>query len=303
MVRELNFENLALYALLRDETVKWAGLRNELAHVGSAAEILRARLGTQLLDDDFDEAIRNAEAEIRSFERDGIFVDTVLGREYPEQLRTIHDYPPVIYWMGHQDPDDYLAVAIVGSREPSEGALNFARELGLRLGKARIPVVSGLAHGIDVTAMRASLEAGNRTIGVIGTGVRHSYPAANREVQKEIASRHLLISQFRPDTSGSPRHFPMRNVVMSGFASLTVIAEASEKSGTRTQANAAVRHGRPLIISRAVHVRTTWGKRLVDDGYDVQVVGDAAEAESAIQRIHQRYSSLANWPAHPLLVR
>jgi len=289
MESALNVDNAALYALVRSGSTKWAALRNELALGLPPASVLRDSLGAHLITDEFDDAIRAAQSEIDEFERAGIHVDTAASHRYPAQLLTVHDHPPVIYWMGHQDQLDLRSVAIVGTREPSEGAVRFVSDLARMLAASSVPVVSGLARGVDSAAMQASLDAGNRTIGVIGTGVRKFYPRENRHLQEKIASEHLLISQFHPDSGAGKHTFPMRNVVMSAYSSLTVIAEAAEHSGTRIQANAAVRHGRPLIISRAVYLRTSWGRKLSDGGYDVQVVGTAEEALAAVLRVHSRY--------------
>lgn len=302
MAGEASTENLAFYALLRDGRWKWHQIRELIDRAGSPELALREQLSAHLIDDEYRQAVADANAAIAEFRAVGIHTDTYFSDGYPEQLRTVHDYPPVVYWRGHQEEADLRSVAIVGSRDPSEGATRFAMELAHLLGHQGIPVVSGLASGIDTVAMRSSLEVGNRTIGVIGTGLNHSYPKENTALQETVASEHLLLSQFHPDAAASQKTFPMRNVVMSGFSSLTVIAEASEKSGTRIQARAAARHGRPLIISRAVFIKTSWGRDLVNHGLDVAVVSDAAEALDAVQRIHDRRNArTANWASGTLL--
>lgn len=302
MGREVKQENLALYALLRDGSLKWNRIRDLIDHAGGAESALREHLAAHLVDDTYQLAVTGAQEAMAEFAAAGIHVDTYFGDSYPEQLRTIHDYPPVVYWRGHQDEADFRSVAIVGSRKPSEGAIRFVTELARLLARQAIPVVSGLAYGIDAAAMRSSLEAGNRTVGVIGTGLNRSYPRENASLQEAVARDHLLLSQFHPDAPASKMTFPMRNVVMSGFSSLTVIAEAGETSGTRIQARAAARHGRPLIISRAVFLQTSWGRDLVERGLDVTVVSDATEALNAIRLIHdRRNASAANWASGTLL--
>ncbi|TFB75310.1 DNA-processing protein DprA [Cryobacterium glaciale] len=301
MDSRMSVENVALYALLRDGSLKWREIRALIERAGGPDAALREHLAGYLIDEEYKRALHDARRAIAEFEAVGIHADTYLADGYPEQLRTIHDFPPVVYWKGHREIADLRSVAIVGTRKPSEGAVRFVTDLARRLAQHQVPIVSGLAYGIDVAAMTASLREGNRTIGVIGTGLNRSYPKEHAALQDEIAANHLLLSQFHPDGSASPKTFPMRNVVMSGFASLTVIAEASEKSGTRIQARAAVRHGRPLIISRAVFLQTTWGKALVDDGLDVVVVSNAAEAEEAVHRIHDRRDAgAASWAAGSL---
>src|ERR1700744_4410475 len=106
-------------------------------------------------------------------------------------------------------------------------------------GRARtarhVTVVSGLARGIDTAAHRAALDAGGRTVAVIGTGIGRVYPAENRGLQNEIADRGLLISQFWPDAPPQKHTFLMRNATMSGYGLATVVVEAGEHSGARAQ--------------------------------------------------------------------
>jgi len=109
-------------------------------------------------------------------------------------------------------------------------------------------VASGLAAGIDSAAHRAALDRGGRTVAVIGTGLRRSYPAQNADLQRRIATECAVISQFWPDAPPTKRSFPMRNAVMSGFALATVVVEASHTSGARMQARLALEHGRPVFL-------------------------------------------------------
>lgn len=194
------------------------------------------------------------------------------------------------------DARDEDAVAIVGTRQPAASGAEFAQQLAAHLVGAGIPVVSGLARGIDGIALRAALSGGGRVVGVIGTGHDTAYPAEHRALQREIAG-HLLISQFAPGTSISKRNFPMRNAVMSGFASMTVIVQAGETSGTRIQARAAVKHGRPVIISAAVLRAAGWARELVEQDYDITVVQDADKAFDAVRAIHDRRRTAAAWLA------
>jgi DNA processing protein len=136
--------------------------------------------------------------------------------------------------------------------------------------------------------MEASLRVGNRTIGIIGTGIRRTYPRENVELQEKVAREHLLLSQFWPDAPPTQQSFPMRNHVMSAFSSMTLIVEAGENSGTRIQARAATKHARPVIITRAVYQGTNWAKELVARQLDVTVVSTPAEARDAVSEISSR---------------
>lgn len=295
-------EDLALFALASRPRFSWAKTRLRVEELGSAAAVLRSDFEDQLLDDGFEEEIHAAAEAMSAFESQGLHVATIKGDDYPRQLRTVHDAPPLLWWQGHVDVRDEDAVAIVGTRQPDQWGQEFARELAIHLANGSTPVVSGLARGIDGVAMRASLAAGGRTIGVIGAGIGVYYPPEHRSLQDEVA-KHLLLSQFAPGTPVSKQKFPMRNIVMSGFASLTVIVQAGETSGTMHQARAAVKHGRPVVVTHQVLRAAGWARELVDSGYDITVVETPEGAFDAIQEIHRSRSVAAgDWGRGTLLV-
>ncbi len=105
---------------------------------------------------------------------------------------------------------------------------------------AGITVISGLAAGIDTAAHVAALDAGGRTVAVLGTGINRVYPAANRELQERIACEGLVLSQFWPDAAATKKSFPLRNATMSGYGRVTIVGEAGETSGARIQARVCV---------------------------------------------------------------
>jgi DNA processing protein len=289
----LDSESIALLALLQRRDIKWAQIRERIQDV-PPSHLLREAVGATLLDDDYDSAVSEARTQVEAWASEGITVTTVQSRDYPPQLRTVHDNPPVVFLKGNRPHHDSRSIAIVGTRTPSVGALNFITDVVPLIARENYSVVSGLARGVDGAAMRASLDSGNRTVGVIGTGIRRFYPSEHRALQEHIAKDHLLLSQFWPDAPPTQQSFPMRNHFMSAYSSMTLIVEAGEKSGTRIQARAATKHARPLIISRAVYLQTTWGKDLVSKGLDVTVVSNAEEAIRAITAISSRqdYSAL-----------
>jgi len=114
---------------------------------------------------------------------------------------------------------------------------------------------------------------GGRTVAVVGTGLDQTYPRRNAPLQADIVDAGgLIVSQFAPGTPTRPSSFPMRNATMSGYALATVVIAAAEKSGTRHQVRAALKHGRPVIVCPQVAAQTTWGKALADDPLaDVEV--------------------------------
>jgi DNA processing protein len=126
--------------------------------------------------------------------------------------------------------------------------LRQAAELAEGLAARGVPVISGLATGIDTAAHVAALGVGGRTVAVIGTGLRRAYPKENAELQHRISEEGLVLSQFLPDAPPTKTSFPMRNAVMSGYAVATVVVEAAWRSGARMQARLALEHGRPVFL-------------------------------------------------------
>jgi len=231
--------------------------------------------------------LEHALALLASWKQEGIEVVTPFDPSYPSQLRTVFDYPVLLFARGHV-VDDVRSVAIVGSRAVSSWGLQFARNLGGWLAEDGVTVVSGLARGVDGAAHRAALEARGRTVAVLGNGLNYIYPSEHRELQATIASTGLVLSQYLPNERPTRRSFPARNITMSAYSSITMIVEAAEKSGTRIQADAAVRHGRPLIITSQVVAETTWGRKYAEGSFDVTVVQTASEARQAADRILER---------------
>lgn len=162
-------------------------------------------------------------------------------------------------------------VSIVGSRKPSTEGARRAAKLAAQLAGAGVVVVSGLAEGVDGCAHRAAIHAGGRTIAVIGTTIDRCYPPRHADLQTEIYSEHLLISQFDPAQPTYPSGFVKRNRLMALVSHASVVVEASDTSGTLSQAAETVRLGRPLFIMRSLAEREDleWPKRFIARGAHV----------------------------------
>lgn len=156
-----------------------------------------------------------------------------------------------------------------------------------RAGGPRITVITGLAAGIDTAAHVAALEAGGRTVAVIGTGLNRYYPTENRHLQDRMATEGLLLSQFWPDAPPTKHPFPMRNTVMSGYGAATIVVEAGKHSGARIQARRAVAHGRPVILTDLVVKANKWPAELIGRP-GVYVAGSLAETMSIVESITNR---------------
>lgn len=174
--------------------------------------------------------------------------------QYPKHLRDAKYPPELLYYRGDIGLVESPCVSIVGTRQATPDGLKRAAKLAASFVEAGYTIVSGLAAGIDTAAMSAAIAAGGRTIGVIGTPITETYPKENRDLQECVARSHLLLSQvpfYRYATepfSAKKRYFPERNETMAALSRATVIVEASDRSGTLTQARACFQQGRKLFI-------------------------------------------------------
>ena len=258
-------ERAALVALLRDRPGRrgWAEITAEVLEAGSAVEVWQRLVPPVLVSPAGEpDALEGAAQQVAGWTGQGWRVLTILDEDYPARLRAIHQAPPVLFARGAVARDD-VAVSVVGSREASPRGLDIAAGVARGLAARGVTVLGGLALGIDTAAHRAALEAGGRTVGVIGTGIDRAYPAENRELQEQVAERGLVLSQFWPGAPPQRRNFLMRNATMSGYGLATVVVEAGEHSGSRAQARIAVEHGRPVILTSLMVEGNGWARALV----------------------------------------
>lgn len=208
------------------------------------------------------EELDEAERMIAALAEKGVRLVTVLDRDYPTNLRLVYDRPPFLFIRGELRPEDEQAVAVVGTRTPSEDGLREAQLLARGLAERGVTVISGLALGIDGAAHQAALDAGGRTIAVIGNGIRaRVYPPEHADLAERIvAAGGAVVSQFLPDAPPRRTSFPLRNRTMSGLALGTVVVEASGTSGAKMQARIALEHGRRVILLRSLVLREPWAQ-------------------------------------------
>lgn len=257
-------EQAALLVLLRGRRGGWASVADRVEECGSAyAALMEGGLPGQgdLFGDGPGAADRlDAErAAIAEWYAEDIQLVTLLDDEYPGQLLTVHQRPPFLFYRGTLASGDAHGVAVVGTRHPSPDGVQRTTAIAAGLASRRVPVVSGLAAGVDTVAHQAALEAGGRTVAVIGTGLQRSYPPQNAELQQELGRSHLVLSQFWPAAGPTKAGFPMRNAVMSGYAAATVVVEAGAKSGARIQARLALQQGRPVFLLDSL-LRHEWAR-------------------------------------------
>lgn len=168
--------------------------------------------------------------------------------DYPGWLRRIYDAPPLLWTLGTlQAEEGERAVAVVGARAATPLGLAFARALAADLAAAGLTVVSGLARGIDTAAHQGALEAGGRTVAVLGSGIDSIYPRENLALARAIAREGALVSEFPPGTGPWKQNFPRRNRTIAGWARATIVVEAGERSGALHTARTALEEGREVM--------------------------------------------------------
>jgi len=174
---------------------------------------------------------------------------TLLDDEYPAGLRQVADPPPVLFVRGRLCPADAQAVGLVGTRRATAYGQAVAERLARDLAVAGVTVVSGLAKGIDTSAHRASLQAGGRTIAVLGNGLDQVYPAENAGLARQIVEGDAgaVVSEFAPGVPPDAVNFPRRNRIISGLTIGTVIVEAGVRSGAMITADFALEQGREVM--------------------------------------------------------
>lgn len=156
--------------------------------------------------------------------------------DYPRLLREIPSPPPLLYYRGKvnllENQGQVPTIAIVGTRQPTEHGKRWTRRLSSRLAKQGFTIVSGMAEGVDGEAHESCLQAGGRTIAVLGTGVDKIYPPHHRALYGEIQKTGLILSEYPAGTPPNKAHFPLRNRIIAGLSRATIVVEAPEKSGS-----------------------------------------------------------------------
>ncbi len=199
---------------------------------------------------------------------------------YPPHLAEIYDPPLALFVRGELLETDQYAVAIVGTRKPTNYGLGMAERLGADLAARGVTVVSGMAEGIDAAAHRGALRAGGRTIAVLGSGVDQVFPAAHADLMQEIIRKGAVVSLFPMGMPAMSNNFPRRNRVISGLALGLIVVEAGPTSGALITARHAAEQGREVFAvpghaghpcSMGPHALIREGAKLVETVNDVVV--------------------------------
>jgi len=221
----------------------------------------------------------------------GIDVLACIDTDYPLNLSLVHDSPPLLFVKGALLGEDRRAVAIVGTRSASKSGLDLAARLASGVVEHHYTVVAGLAAGIDTAAHAAAVNAGGRTIAVFGTDIERTYPAANRALANAVCRQGACVSQFLPGTASGAWAFPARNLTTSGLSMATIVVEASETSGARLQAEAALAHGKPVFLVKSLVTNQPWAEDMSKSQGDVTVINEADEVTG---RLEEHLATVAN---------
>jgi len=201
-------------------------------------------------------------------EAKGISVMILPDEEYPTRLRELDLPPPVLYLRGELTPDDEWAVAVVGTRRVTAYGRQVAEDIAGTLARNGITVISGLARGVDSISHQAALDAGGRTVAVLGSGLDRIYPPENRRLSEQIITSGALISDYPPGTPPEASNFPPRNRLISGLSLAVVIVEAGQTSGALITAAFAADQGRDVfaVPGNITNPASKGTNRLIQDG-------------------------------------
>lgn len=173
---------------------------------------------------------------------------TYFDERYPALLRQLSDAPIALYVLGELPCNDELCVAIVGTRRPSDYGRQVAYRLAQELASYGAVVVSGMAVGIDGAAHQGAIDAGGKTIAVLGCGIDVVYPRAHAKLRERIIGSGAVVSEFPLGTIPQPWHFPVRNRIISGMTLATIVVEAPQDSGALLTADWALEQGREVLV-------------------------------------------------------
>ena len=169
----------------------------------------------------------SADRQVVSAQRAGARIVTCDAPTYPQNLKQIHDPPPVLFVRGELVEQDQIAVAVVGSRRASAYGLRMAREITAGLVRCGVTVVSGLARGTDAQAHWSALRGGGRTIAVLGSGIDVVYPSEHKALAQQISTNGAVVTELPMGTQPDAENFPARNRIISGVSLGTLVIEAA----------------------------------------------------------------------------
>ncbi|MFN2530363.1 MAG: DNA-processing protein DprA [Pyrinomonadaceae bacterium] len=240
------------------------------------AELEQLRITPEAIDTIIGRDLRAvADAEIRNVRKcdgDILLLDDGV---YPASLREIYDPPIVLYVKGAwAECLERPCVAVVGSRRCSTYGQNAALMLARDLAQRGVTIISGFARGIDAAAHRGALEAGGRTVAVLGTGIDEYYPRDHKKLAGEILAKNgAMVTQFPLATPPASENFPYRNRIISGLSLGVLVVEAAENSGSLITARLAIEQNREVFaVPGNITSRNSFGTNYLIKGAGAKLV-------------------------------
>ncbi|MDA3840445.1 MAG: DNA-processing protein DprA [Patescibacteria group bacterium] len=266
----------------------------EVAFNANTSELKKARIEEAIASEfvSFRSQI-DIETIVNKIQKENISVIGIDDENYPEILKEIFNPPQILYFKGELFADEN-GLAVVGSRNYTAYGQQIVEDIVRKVAKTGIPIISGLALGVDAHAHRVALEEGTRTIAVLGTGVDLAsiYPSHNRHLAgKIVEAGGALISEFPIGTAPLPYHFPQRNRIISGLTKATLVVEAREKSGALITARDALEQNREIMaVPGSIYSALSAGpNKLIKDGAKavlcVQDIFDSLDLDNVVNYI------------------
>ncbi len=221
----------------------------EVIYKLSEKELKKAKLSKKLVRLLADKDMTEAELVKERCKEVGIRVLTLDSPNYPNRLKEISDPPAVLYVRSREriNLNDKICIGMVGNRDMTEYGSFAAMEIAQGLAEAGVVVVSGLARGIDGASHRGALSGGGITVAVLGCGVDIAYPPEHDMLMHEIIENGMVISEYPPGAPPLPKHFPLRNRIISGLCDGVVVVEAPKRSGSLITASYAIEQNRDVF--------------------------------------------------------
>lgn len=259
---------------------KLAGLLEDLSWVFSLPDTELAHFGFSQKQIEYISSVNwsELERELEWCESNEVHLLSISCSHYPQQLAEISNPPLLLYVKGELACLNEPQFAFIGSRNPSPYGQSVASKLAGEMATTNALVTSGMAIGIDGIAHNACLNAGGKTIAVLGSGLNHIYPKRHIELAQRICQHGALISEFHPNTAPIQYNFPRRNRIISGLSNATIVIEAAEKSGSLVTAKYALEQGRDVFavpgninnpLAKGPHTLLKQGAKLVETLDDI----------------------------------
>jgi DNA processing protein len=284
-----------LLANFGDAETAWKATTGDLLQAGLEGRVVEALAATRrTLDPDTEmERLAAAGAHVLTWEDDG----------YPERLREVGDGPPVLYVLGELTPADGWSVGVVGTRKATSYGRAAAERIVGEIAGAGVTVVSGMARGIDTVAHHAALDAGGRTVAVLGSGVDVLYPPENRGLARRIVEeeRGAVVSEYPLGTQPDAVNFPPRNRIVSGLSHGVLVVEAGAKSGALITVGFALEQGRDVFaVPGPINSRMSDGpNNLLKKGAKCVTNGADILEELGLGMVQEHVEAVKALPADP----